>query len=357
MNKKILHITAFTGGKDLPSSRFRIRQHIPNLEINNIFINEYCPVISQHSRLPGTLGNINLRYLPPVAAAQVILNGILRLPGTLRSYKDDFGWIERNFIPNFDSLVCLTKGPRILDVDDAIWMSSRFAERSCFKMARKIDAVIAGNDFIANWYSQYCNKIYTIPTAVNSEIFLPKVHNLNNNNFIIGWTGTSSNFKYLYIIERSLHLFIKDYPHTRLLILADKMPKFNLIPEKNIIFIQWKENIEASILDHIDVGIMPLIDNDWTKGKCSFKMLQYMAKEIPVLVSSVGNNLEVLKNGNCGYGIKNNEDWYEYLKDLYLTPDKRKKMGLIGREIIKKFYDTKVISNQLKNVFQSFNYS
>ena len=352
----MVRVAALTSSQSEPASRFRIKQYIPKLLSYNVHVTDYCPIISQHARLPGILSNIRTRYLPPVVASQLLINSFLRIPGILGSYRADVLWLERCFIPGLDVLVRLTKAPRVLDVDDAVWLMNPLGEKSAGFLTRNVDAVIVGNDYLANWYSSFCKKIYVIPTAIDFQRFSLKQNSLEgaSNQFIIGWTGSSSNFKYFKLVEKPLARFLADHVEAKIFIIADKRPVFEMIPENKIIFERWTPQSESSLLHQMDIGIMPLTDDDWTRGKCSFKMLQYMATGIPVIVSSVGMNKEVLAKGFCGYAAENDDDWYDHLVELYSKPALREELGRTGRSIIENNYSIEIISKQLAEVFRGF---
>jgi glycosyltransferase involved in cell wall biosynthesis len=352
----MIRVAALTSGRNVPSARFRIRQHIAALEKHDVQVTECCPLVNQHSRLPGKLSMIRTRYLPPVLGAQMFSNIIFRIPGIFGTHKSDLVWLERSFLPGLEVLVRVTKSPRILDVDDAVWLMNPLGEQSARYLVRNVDAVIAGNNYVADWYSDYCRKVYIVPTAIDCQRFVPKQDGLDSerNFFVIGWTGTSANFKYLKLIEKPLASFLRHHKESRLLIMADRRPVFELIPESQVVFAPWTVQTESTILHKIDVGIMPLTDDDWTRGKCSFKMLQYMATGIPVVVSDVGMNSEILKKGFCGFGANNNLAWYQHIELLYSDQDIRANLGRVGREIVEKNYSVNVVSKQLAEVFFNF---
>lgn len=354
--RKKIRVAALTSSRNDPTARFRFRQHIAVLDKYCVEVTEHCPAFNQLARLPGKLSNIRTRYIPPILCAQMLLNAFLRIPGIVGTYKADVLWLERCFIPGLDALVHLTKAPRVLDVDDAIWLMTPLGEWSAKLLTRSVDAVIAGNNYLADWYSKYCKKIYIVPTAIDCQRFLPKQDGPKTENdfFVIGWAGSSANFKYLKLIEKPLARFLTNHPRSKLLIVADRGPVFKLIPKSQVMFEPWMVQTEATILHKMDIGIMPLTDDDWTRGKCSFKMLQYMATGIPAVVSNVGMNKEILAKGLCGFGVDNNEAWYEYLELLYSKPHLRAELGRTGRMIAESSYSIEVISRQLADVFRSF---
>lgn len=352
----MIRVAALTSGINVPSARFRVRQHIVPLRSLGVEVIDYCPSVSQLARLPGKLGRIRQRYMPPVMAGQALLNAILRLPGVVGTYRADVAWIERNFVPGLDGAILCTKSPRVLDVDDAVWLSTLFGKAATQRLARRVDAIIAGNAYLADWYGNFCRNIFVIPTAIDCDRFAPPALSedaVEAEQFIIGWTGTAGNFRYLQTLERPLSHFLRSHPAARLKIVADKRPDLPLIPDSQLEFVRWTPGNEAVSLRNMDVGLMPLVDDEWTRGKCSFKMLQYMATGLPVIVSPVGMNAEVLKMGECGARASNEEDWLGALELLHDNSPLRGAMGASGREIVLTTFSVPTVASQLANAFST----
>ena len=134
---------------------------------------------------------------------------------------------------------------------------------------------------------------------MDTQRFIPALTKGNGERDVIEWTGTSDNFRYLYEIEPALAEVLKAYPGVTLRIIADARPSFCNIPEERIEFIRWSPENEVKGIQGMSIGIMPLEDSAWARGKCSFKMFQYMACGIPVVVSPIGMNVKVLSMGSA----------------------------------------------------------
>lgn len=349
-----LKVVALLQGRTTPSDRFRVRQNIPYLADLGIQVTGYTPFISSYSRLPGKFGKIRERYLPPIAVAKAILIIAGRARGTIASYRANLTWIGRSYIPGLEGLVRLVKGPRVLDVDDAIWMTTPLGRGAAARFARKMDAVIANNDFVADWYSQYCKNVYVVPDGIDIERFKPadKTLKSDSDNFIVGWTGTSVNFGEIYNIEPALVRFLKDHPKARLRIISNEPPKFCDIPLVQLEFRRWTAEAEGTNLSDLDVGIMPMRDNEWTRGKNSNKMLCYMASGLPVVVSPIGTNKEILGLGDIGLHPDSLDGWYDCLTKLFNDRMTRLAMGARGRAIIEREFSITVVSSQLARIFR-----
>lgn len=352
----MIKICALTSGLNVPSSRFRVRQNIqPLLEKHNINVEEIIPLFDKYSNIPGILGKIDWRYyFPPLYATWFLIRLGSRIHGLIKSYNKSYDliWLEREFQPGIPSFESFLRSPLAWDIDDAIWLKKPFGKKIARILTKQSSIIIAGNKFLANYLFDLGGDPIIIPTAIDTKKYTLKNHSNKKLSFVIGWTGSATNFNYLYNIEKPLATFLNNYKDSYIYIIADHQPKFKIIPPEKQVFINWSPGIEAKALQEFDVGIMPLEDNDWCKGKCSFKMLQYMASGLPVIVSPVGMNLDVMQQLN-GQGIlaTTDSDWYEALKYLIANPRIRETWGLAGRITIEQAYDIEVIANSLAKAF------
>lgn len=327
----MLRVAAFTGGISVPSARFRVRQYMPVLLQNSVAMSE----------MPSHFGIYppQNKWMRPLWAGATLAE---RIPKIIKSYQYDVVLLQREMLSSFVTLEPLTKTPRVLDVDDAIFMyrNGGFARR----LAQISDRVMCGNSYLADWFSAWNKDITVIPTAVDTDRYVPAIKQGEfAGEMIIGWIGTSGNLKYVYAIEAALVKVLEMYPKIKLRIVCDKMPEFNLINVNRCEFILWSETVEIESIQGMDVGIMPLEDTAWARGKCSFKMLQYMSCEVPVVVSPVGMNSEVLGMGSVGYGAISEDEWVDAIVALLDNPSLRQKLGAVGRQVIvESFSITKV---------------
>ncbi len=350
----MIRVAALTSGVNVPSSRFRVRQHLASLQDSGVMVREYSPIVSKYAGFPGIPTNIAaLKYL--LFPAYVFWSGLeltLRLRGVLGSWKSDLTWLERELFPGCLTWEPFLKRPYVFDVDDSIWIKSRFTRSAMIRIARDAALVLAGNHYIADWFSSYSKNIQIVPTAIDTEQFFPRQLSETESGcpFIVGWTGQSIGFPYLYSIENHLGKFLKDYD-AELWVMADQDPQFQKIPPEKIRYFRWSPRTEAKFVRKIDVGIMPLLASDECRGKCSFKMLQYMASGVPVVVSPIGMNDEILKMGKIGYAAKEGGHWYAALEHLYKDRSLGYRMGGEGRKIVENFFSRDFISLQLSKIF------
>lgn len=331
----MLRVAAFTGGATVPSARFRVRQHIPYLLQYDVEVDEL------DSRL-GIYPPQN-KLIRPFWVGATLID---RIPDIIKSHNYDVVLLQREMLSTFTTLERFTKTPRVLDVDDAIFVyrNGDFARR----LAQISDRIICGNEYLANWFSDWNKNVTIIATAVDTDQYAPAIKLVQTEGkIVIGWIGTSGNLRYVYAIEAALAKVLALYPKATLRIVCDKLPKFNLVDLNRCEFIQWSEILELESIQGMDIGIMPLINTAWARGKCSFKMLQYMACGIPVVVSPVGMNAEVLAVGNVGIGAVSNDDWVDAISSLLDNSDLRQKLGAIGRQVVIDSFSITKISPQI----------
>ncbi len=344
-----LKITAITGGVNEPSARFRVRQYVQWLQQQyNINVTEKMPFIGKSGCYWYHKYSLPIQILPQLGTAGLRIAS--RVPALIESYNSDVTWIQREFLTAFSTTEWLTKRPRVFDIDDAIWLRLKATSGFAKKIVRKMDGILCGNKWIADYFADCNVPIWVIPTGVDTDRWQPACLS-SKELFYLGWTGTSGNYQYLYYIEHALVEFFKKYPVAKFLIVSDREPNFLQLSTKNIHFIHWSKDIEVNAVQQMDIGLMPLKDSDWERGKCSFKMLLYMAAGIPVVVSPVGMNQEVLKKDAVGFGPKNNSEWADALITLYEDAALRNQMGIAGRRVVENYYSVAKIVPQLAEIF------
>jgi glycosyltransferase involved in cell wall biosynthesis len=339
--QQTITLAAITAGFNRPSSRFRIRQYIDRLAGYGVIVRELTPFTDKTYYFPGPL------------------KAVTRISALYRCRGADVIWLSRGFVEGYETFERLLKRPRILDVDDAVWLRGPFGRFAMPDIARAMDAVIAGNGYLAEYFGRYCKKVYVVPTAIDLDRFTlrPGSKNEQGDKFVIGWTGSSSNFKYLDTIEPVLARFLREHKRAELLLTADRPWDFKLLPADKVSFIPWSAQEEIRVLHSMSVGIMPLADDKWARGKCAFKMLQYMAVGLPVIVSPVGTNRDVLQKADIGFAASSPDQWYEALVSLYKDRLLRVKLGLSGRKVVEQFYSADIVARDLADIFKSLHLS
>ncbi|UST54343.1 glycosyltransferase family 4 protein [Comamonadaceae bacterium OTU4NAUVB1] len=336
-NKKI-KILGITQGADVPSTRFRWSQYGEDLISENFEVSEAASKCGAYP--PASHG-----WRPVWFGAACVEN----LGRVFRSNKFDLTFLQRNLISTLFSLESMIKKPFVFDVDDAIFLGAR--GKNANRIARISSLTICGNNFLANHFADY-GSVVVLPTAVDASRFVPLDH-ISGFQKVIGWSGSSSGFKYLYEIEPAISKILKKYPDSILKIVSDKAPLFKSISSSKVVYEPWSVEREVAVLQEFSVGIMPLENSLWARGKCSFKMLTYMSVGIPVVVSPVGMNSEVLAQAHCGFGPRNHDEWVDSISSLLENPTLSKSMGACGRKLIETNYSKKVIGPKLSLILKS----
>jgi glycosyltransferase involved in cell wall biosynthesis len=278
------------------------------------------------------------------------------LLSTVKKY--DFIFIHREATPLgppwFEWVTAKIFHKRIIyDFDDAIWLPHVSSENKgirFLKWHRKIgllckwsDKVSCGNAFLCDFAKHYNKNVFLNPTTIDTQ----SVHNPNHgamvksNRLTIGWTGTHSTLKYLKLLQQVLvRLQLKYSDKIDVVVIADRPPEMNI----DYTFIKWSKNTEITDLLRFDIGIMPLEDDEWAKGKCGFKALQYMALKIPTIASAVGVNTTIIKNQDTGLLCTTELEWELALISLIENPALRQRLGERGRQTVEAHYSTS--SNQ-----------
>lgn len=233
----------------------------------------------------------------------------------------------------------------VFDFDDSImYRSSRhgnhhsWSKMKKFKtMMKTVDAVIAGNTYLKNEASRFItpDKIFVIPTIVDLKEYSIKDYDTKKKDFIIGWIGTSGNLHYLKSIAPALEKLNKKYKNIKLKIVCDDFFELNNI---EVIKKIWRPEDVEQDLKSFDVGVMPIKDDLWARGKCGLKVVQYLAAGVPAVVSPVGLNRDLAIPEETGLWAEDIDDWADKISDLVDHPKKRMKMGLTGRKLVEEKY-------------------
>lgn len=331
-------VAALTGGRTVPSARFRVGQYVQPMKAEGIDLRWLPAPIAKH---PPRIRALRPLWLP--------LSMIGRIPGAAASYRADVTMTSRELVSTLVTLEPLLKKPYVLDVDDAIWLrrGGKFAER----LGRMADIVVAGNAHVAEWFSQYCDRIEIIPTAVDTDRFTPAPPR-GDGRLVIGWSGTSSNLPFLESLQPALRRIMDARPNVILKVSSDRPPRLNDLPAEKIEFEPWSVLQEVSFIRSLDVGLMPLADDAWSRGKCAFKMLLYLACGVAVVVSPIGMNRDLLAAAVVGRGATSEDSWVDAIIDLIDDPDLREKMGVDGRNLAVSSYSITSLTPRLADVFR-----
>lgn len=231
--------------------------------------------------------------------------------------------------------------PYIYDLDDAFFLkyrADRF-KRVSFLLKDKFDPIVsraavvtAGNQYLVDYARQWNPETVWVPTVVDTDRYIHSPNNCDSV-FTIGWIGSPSTSVHLSKLIEPLADLGKEGP-VRLVVIGGRCPAIEGV---DVVHLSWSEAKEVSMINTFDVGVMPLFDDDWTRGKCALKLLQYMACALPVVASPVGANLNVVSAG-CGFLAEGPEAWCDSLRRLRNDSSLRRSMGEMGRRRAEDLY-------------------
>ncbi|HUR24802.1 MAG TPA: glycosyltransferase family 4 protein [Candidatus Thermoplasmatota archaeon] len=322
---KPLAVTAITQGRDAPSTRFRVSALVEPLARNGVTVRELHPTVSSY---------------PPrshiVRPAWGLAALASRLPAVAASRKADVVLLQREMVSTFATLERFTGRPRVLDVDDAVFLFRN--GKAAAAIAGRCDLVLCGNAYLQDWFRQHCGWTEILPTAVDPRRYCPPAIHPGPAAPVIGWTGSSSGFPFLSSIEPSLARVLSLRPAARLRVVADQAPDLPLIPRERLDFVRWSPAAEIPAIQGMSVGLMPLPDTPWTRGKCGLKMLLYLSCGVPAVASPVGMNRDVIAAGPGALGATSEDEWVDAILGLLDAPEQARAAGLEGRRRVAQKY-------------------
>lgn len=341
---------------EAPSQRFRVEQYLSWLGTQHIHTTSY-PFLSSRA------WKIFYQSNKPLSKSfQILLGFIRRFMLLARLIYVDFVFIHREATPVgppiIEWLIAKVLRKRIIyDFDDAIWLPNyskqhRFIHR--LKAYWKVKFIIrwafrvsVGNDYLAKYASMYNQRVVVIPTTIDMDYHaLP--HSINRQkNPIIGWTGTHTTVEYLKPIVPALEQLAAIHAF-EFVVISNEPPNFS-IPKLR--FVRWNKYTEIEDLSQFSMGIMPLEDTEWAKGKCGFKALQYMALGIPTIADNVGVNSSIITHGLDGFIATNREDWFEYMNSLLSEPSLGKILGANAQTCIRNRFSVQANKEKYSALF------
>jgi len=233
----------------------------------------------------------------------------------------------------------------IFDYDDAVWLEQISGPNKIFRflknpgktkdIIRIADLVFAGNQYLADYAKKFNDHVVIVPTTINTDEYKP-AYKIDKETICIGWSGSFSTIVHFTTCIEALRIIKQKYgSKIYFKVIGDE--KYTN-EELGIKGLPWKKETEVADLQEIDIGIMPLPDDEWAKGKCGLKGLQYMALAIPTMMSPVGVNTEIIRDGENGFLSSTIEEWVNKLSLLIESPQLRKSIGGKGHDTVLAFY-------------------
>lgn len=340
--KKILFLVAHRPGRS-PGQRFRFEQYLDHLKANGY----QCDISFLITEADDAAFYAPGKYL---AKARIVMKSIRQRLNDLKvagSYDLVFIYREAHMLwfSWFERRLYRMGVKMILDFDDSIWLndtSDGNRQLAWLKrpsktadILRMSSMALVGNEYLASYARRFNPNVHVVPTTINTAYYTPN-SKAANDTVCIGWTGSSTTLKHLHEALPVLRAIRQRYgDKVSFRVISNKPLEADLPGLENI---TWQRNTEVSDLYPIDIGIMPLPNDDWARGKCGFKGLQYMALEIPTVMSPVGVNTEIIEDGVNGFLAGYHQEWIEKLSLLIESPALREKLGKAGRQTVVERY-------------------
>lgn len=234
----------------------------------------------------------------------------------------------------------------IWDYDDALYATEVFgASGHVDAVIRMADVVLAGNETLADYARARGAQAIVMPTSLDAERYVPRPTLSSPGQIVIGWVGNPFNLRHFDVIMAALRCICNDHPEVVLRIVTDgQQVKF---PGLRFEYRKWSLAREVEDLASFDIGIMPLLDDEYTRGKCGFKLIQYMAVGLPTVSSPVGINSRIIDDGRNGFLARSNEEWIDKLSRLIENTELRITMGQRAREKVFREYSLEANTGRL----------
>lgn len=340
-----------------PGQRYRLEQWEPLLREQGVEIT-YAAFEDEelHALLykPGLLGK----------KLQLVTRNLGRRLSLVRRVTDyDLVYILREAAllgpPVFEKLIHQRRVPIVFDFDDAIFVSYRSPSNgylSYLKFASKTKTicriashVMVGNPYLADYARQVNDRVTVIPTTIDTEKYRVPQRSEQTGPPVIGWTGSYSTVQHLDTLRGALKK-LAERESFRLRVIGT--PAYECAPV-DVEAMPWRADTELEDLSAIDIGVMPLPDDRWSKGKCGLKALQFMALGIPTICSPVGVNTDIIQDDENGFIAGTEDEWVEKLSRLLRSPELRQRLGHAGRATVEEKYSAITQTPRVYEIFKS----
>lgn len=298
------------------------------------------------------------------------------LAATLRTLPDfDVVWVQRGVVPGLDGMVLRAiKGARIplvFDFDDAVFLPQergrawveilRRPGPTTRAFCRAATVVLAGNSHLASYARGVVDrgedaKVRTLPSVVDTTVFQPipvdgeLIHGGGGGSTpTLGWVGTDTTIPYLESLAPALAVLAERVRYRLLVVAGDRAPH---LPAVEVESVRWTPEGEVGQLQRMDVGLYPLDDTPWSRGKCGFKAIQYLACGIPCVASPVGVLPDIVRHGATGLLASSPEEWIEACASLLADSGVRERMGAEGRTHVQACYSVEAALPRLVEALQ-----
>jgi len=336
---RVLFLTKYTAAG--PSSRYRVVQFLPFLQARGIEWDLHALHDDGYlaSRYAG-------RRVSPLYLAGRVASRLAALAGSRRY---DLVFIQKEMFPHLIDLpewILARTGIRyVVDLDDAIHLMYEGARGWRRALRHKLprvlagaSLVLAGNRYLESYARRFTSRVVLFPTVVDTRRFSPAPARSGADASVVGWIGTPETAPYLQALLPALAAVARETPVTLFVIGADA-PSLSGVPTRAK---AWSESEEVDDLHAMDIGVMPLADDEWSKGKCALKLLQYMGAGIPAVTSPCGSAPDIVVDGESGYFARTDDEWRERIALLATSEARRRTIAARARQVVETRYSLDV---------------
>ena len=329
-----------------PSSRYRVYQLLPWLQKLGIEC-EVSPAIDDRLYRQLYLDSV----VPGARRAALVEAWRKRRADLQRLDRFDAVFVQKGVFPGlyagFERQIAARK-PFVFDFDDAIWLPrvggsrilrSLHRERAVQDILRCAAAVVAGNNFLAEYAARFNANVIVVPSSIDVGAY-PHA----SNSSVVGWIGSRTTLPYLKLLQP----VFKQLSIRPRVIASGDLRQLGFEVE----FRPWRLETEMEELSQIGIGVAPLPDAPWERGKCGVKILQYMTCGIPAIASPVGVNAQIVVHGVNGFLAASIDEWQKSLTDLIADPKLRQRLGAAGRETVEKRYGIQHAAERVASVLR-----
>ncbi len=340
-----------------PSQRFRIEQWLPVLQEQGIDVH-FLPFADERlMQLLYQSGNRAAKAAAMVAAL------VRRVGDVVAAGRYDAILLHRTAClvgpALLERLLKFSGKPIIFDFDDAIFhLHTAEANRKVgwlkfpgktATICRLSSHVVVGNAWLADYARQFNAQVTIIPSTVEIERFQPSARYEHKDRVVVGWTGSSTSQTYLEAFVPMLRQLIDRYP-VELRIHSDRQPDLPGVP---YVWRKWTAKTEAEEIGQFDIGLMPMPEVEWAKGKCAMKALLYMALGVPAVCSAIGANCEVIQHDENGLLVSTDEEWLTNIGRLVQDAGLRQRLGMAGRCTVEARYSKQYAAQLFAEVIRT----
>jgi glycosyltransferase involved in cell wall biosynthesis len=356
-SRRTMQVNALTRhGREAASTRQRLLQYIPALEAAGFRV-EFEPL----------LGDDYVRSLVDgggFSRLDVARSYFKRMQALLLGPGADILWVYAELFPYlpgwFERLALSRSRAIVYDFDDAFFhnydanpnpLVRGLLGRKFEPLLRRASACSCGNSYLQDYASRFCRRSIIVPTVVDTDLYKPHTNRTEPNRpLVIGWIGSPTSWRYLRPLLPLLAELSRERGIKVRVVGAGVQAEKDRFPGLELV--DWAESREVADVQAMDIGIMPVPDDFWARGKSGYKLIQYMACGLPVVASPVGVNRDIVSQGITGFLATSTDEWRSFLSRLIADADLRHRLGTAGRKRAEEEYSLAVQAPRLVDLFE-----